>query len=280
MPIHDQSYRHWEGTFKSHSFRWWVITREGLRIILRRKVFLIFIMAPPIIQFLIFGAIVYGVNVYGSLFNLNIVNPKFFFDFLMRQTFFLVLICIFGGSGLLANDLKNNALQLYFSKPLTRIDYLVGKFTIIMVLMAFLTLVPGIILFAENSVISEGSTFFKENYWLLGSIVLQSFILMVPTGLLILALSSVTKNSRYTAISFIAILMGTPIFSQILRHALRIKSAVFISYWENINILGKRLFRLSKSPDNWYWAIFIILGIIGVCIWTMYRKINGVEIVK
>ena len=280
MPIHDQSYRHWEGMLKSHSFRWWVITREGLRIILRRKVFLIFIMAPPIIQFLIFGAIVYGVNVYGSLFNLDIVNPKFFLDFLMRQTFFIVLICIFGGSGLLANDLKNNALQLYFSKPLTRIDYLVGKFAIIMVLMAFLTLVPGIILFAENSVISDGSTFIKENYWLLGSIVLHSFILMVPTGLLILALSSVTKNSRYTAISFIAILMGTPIFSEILRHALKIKSAVFISYWSNMDILGKRLFRISKDPANWYWAIPIILGIIGVCIWTMYRKINGVEIVK
>jgi len=280
MPIHDQSYRHWEGMFKSHSFRWWVITREGLRIILRRKVFLIFIMAPPIIQFLIFGVIIYGVNVYGSLFNLDIVNPKFFLDFLMRQTFFIVLICIFGGSGLLANDLKNNALQLYFSKPLTRIDYLVGKFAIIMVLMAFLTVIPGIILFAENSVISDGSTFFRENYWLLGSIVLQSFILMIPTALLILALSSVTKNSRYTAISFIAILIGTPIFSEILKNGLKIKSAVFISYWENINILGKRLFRLSKIPANWYWAIPIILGIIGVCIWTMYRKINGVEIVK
>ncbi|MFC1717433.1 ABC-2 transporter permease, partial [Candidatus Poribacteria bacterium] len=185
MPIHDQSYRHWEGTFKSHSFRWWVITREGLRIILRRKMFLIFIMAPPIIQFFIYGAIVYGVNVYGSLFNLNIVNAKFFFDFLLlRQTFFIVLICIFGGSGLMANDLRNNALQLYFSKPLTRLDYLVGKFAIIIVLMAFLTTIPGIILFVENAVISEGTTFIRENYWMLGSIVLYSFIIIIPTGLL------------------------------------------------------------------------------------------------
>ena len=280
MPIHDQSYRHWEGTFRPHTFRWWVITREGLRIILRRKIFLIFIMAPPIIQFLIYGAIVYGVNVYGSLFNLDIVNAKFFFDFLMRQTFSIALICIFGGSGLIANDLKNNALQLYFSKPLTRLDYLVGKFAIIMVLMAFLTTVPGILLFMENSVISEGTTFIRENNWVLGSIVLHSFIITIPTGLLILALSSVTRNDRYTAISFIAILLGTLAFSEILENALKLKPAVFVSYWSNINMLGKRLFRLPDHPDSWYWAVPVILGIAGVCIWTMYRKINGVEIVK
>lgn len=280
MPIHDQSYRHWEGTFKSHTFRWWIITREGLRIILRRKLFIIFIMAPPIIQFFVFGAIIYGVNVYGSLFNLNIVNAEFFFKFLNRQIFFIVLICIFGGSGLMANDLKNNALQLYFSKPLTRLDYLLGKFAIIIVLMAFLTTVPGVILFMENAVISEGTTFIRGNYWLLGSIILYSFIIIIPTGLLVLALSSVTRNSRYSAISFVAILIVTPAFSEILENAVKIKSAVFVSYWSNMRILGERLFDLPSKYANWYWAVVIILGIVGVCMWTMYRRVNGIEIVK
>jgi hypothetical protein len=44
MPIHDQSYRHWEGELKSHSFRWWVIAYEGLKVILRRKLFIILIL--------------------------------------------------------------------------------------------------------------------------------------------------------------------------------------------------------------------------------------------
>ena len=280
MPIHDQSYRHWEGSFKSHTFRWWVITREGLRIILRRKVFLIFIMAPPAIMFFVHGAIVYGINVYGKLFNLDIVNAKFFFEFLMRQTFFISLICIFGGSGLIANDLKNNALQLYFSKSLTRLDYLTGKFAIIMILMAFLTIVPGIVLFLENAVISEGAVFIKGNYWILGSIIVCSLLFIVPTSFLILALSAVTRSSRYTAISFIAILIGTPIFSEILKEALDLKSAVFISYWENIYIIGRRLFGLSGGPDNWYWALPVVLGIIGICVGIMIRKVKGVEIVK
>ena len=276
MPIHDQSYRHWEGTFKSHSFRWWVITKAGLRIILQRKLFLLLVMAPSAINFIGSGAAIYLMQ---AIFKVP-VNEMFFLGFFGRQGFFIILICVFGGSGLIANDLKNNSLQLYFSKPLTRLDYLVGKSAIVMILMAFLTVVPGVILFLERTLLPNGMDFLKDNYWMLGSIVLYSFILTLPTGLLILALSSITRNSRYAAISFIAILVGTPILSEMLRAVSKSESAIFISYVRNMVILGQRLFGLSRRPDNWYWSIFIILGIVGVCIWTMHRKVKGVEIVK
>jgi len=280
MPIHDQSYRHWEGEFRSHVFRWWVVTREGLRIILRQKLFLLFILGPPAVHSFVTGAIIYGVNIYGTFVkNLDMINAKFFFDFFIRQVFFVTPICVFGGSGLIANDLKSNALQLYLSKPLTRVDYLVGKLAIIMVLMGFLMVVPGILLFIENAVLSEGVTFLKEEYWILGSIILYSLILTLPTGLLILALSAVAKSSRYAAIIFIAILTGTPIFSEMLKGILELRWAAFVSYWSNLDILGKRLFGLSSSY-SWYWPMFIILGIIGLCVWIMYRRVKGVEIVK
>jgi len=353
MPIHDHSYRHWEGELKSHTFRWWVITREGLRIILRRKLFLIFILAPPAISYLVHGVMIYFANVSKDIVGTKIisVDPKFFFDFLTRQTFYVVIICVFGGSSLIANDLKNNALQLYFSKSLTRRDYLLGKFAIIMVLMAFVTLLPGILLFAQNVLLSRGPqiefmadlksesdlengkiseelrqgfrrsrlnisdsatvttdkagkkwlitdnkrifsirkkddrlniydiTDFKKEYWLFGSIILYSLILILPTGFLILALSSITRNNRYAAISFAAILIGTPIFSEILNKLLKINWAVFASYWSNMEILGKRVFGLS-AQHVWYWPVVILLGIIGASSWIMNRKVKGIEIVK
>lgn len=279
MPIHDQSYRHWEGALKSRTFRWWTITREGLRIILKRKLFIL-IMALAGIQIFVYGGIVYGVNTYGLMFKLNVINPKFFFDFTMRQNFFIALICIFAGSGLIANDLRNNALQLYLSKPLTRIDYLIGKIMIVLILLGFITLAPGILLFIENAILSQDLTFIKEEYWIIGAIIAFSLILIIPTGLLILALSSITKNSRYTAISFIAILMGTPIFSGLVVTILKLRWAILISYWTNLEILGRKLFKLSGNPDYWYWSIFIVFATIILCIWIIQRKVKGVDIVK
>lgn len=279
MPIHDHSYRHWEGELKPHTFRWWVITREGLRIILRRKLFLIFILAPAAISYLVHGVIIYVATVYSAIPIKLDIDAKFFLDFFNRQTFYVAMICVFGGSGLIANDLKNKALQLYFSKSLTRRDYLVGKFAIIMALMGFVTLAPGILLFIENAVLSKDLTFLKEEYWVFGSIVLYFLVLALTTGFLILGLSSATKNNRYAAISFAAILIGTPVFSQVLSEGFRLKWAVFASYWSNMEILGKGVFGLP-SEHGWYWSALIFLSIIGVCTWIMHRKVKGIEIVK
>ena len=279
MPIHNQSYSHWDGTLKSHRFRWWVITREGLRIVLRRKLFVLFVLAPSIIQFLVYGAIIYGVNIYGHLFNVDIVNPKFFFGFFTRQSFFIVLICVFGGSGLIANDMKNNALQLYFSKPLTRADYLVGKFAIVLLLMSLITLIPGILLFVENVLLSGNMTFLREKYWLLGSITLYSLLLMIPAAFLILALSSATRNSRYAAVGFAAVLVGTPILGETLRGMFDLKKAVYISYSANLEILGRPLFGLPNN-HSWLWSMCILLCIIGACLYVMSRKVREVSVVK
>jgi len=279
MPIHDQSYRHWEGKLKSHSFRWWTITYENLKVVLRRKLFIILILVPAVIQFFVFGGLIYGVNTYGFFSNLSLITPEFFFRFCFQQTFFILLICVFGGSGLISNDLKSNALQLYLSKPLTRLDYAVGKIATIFIMLECITLVPGILLFLEHSVLSQDTTFIREQYWIIGSIFLYSLILSVPITFLTLALSSITKNNRFAAIILITIVFGTTVLNGMLWVIFRARWTNFISYWNNIEMLGRELFGISKSPTDWQWATPIILILTLVCVWIMYRKIKGIEIV-
>jgi len=279
MPIHDLSYRHWEGKLKSHSFRWWAIAYENLKVVLRRKLFIILILVPAVIQFFVFGGLIYGVNTYGFFSNLSLITPEFFFRFCFQQTFFILLICVFGGSGLISNDLKSNALQLYLSKPLTRLDYAVGKIATIFIMLECITLVPGILLFLEHSVLSQDTTFIREQYWIIGSIFLYSLILSVPITFLTLALSSITKNNRFAAIILITIVFGTTVLNGMLWVIFRARWTHFISYWNNIEMLGRELFGISKSPTDWQWATPIILILTLVCVWIMYRKIKGIEIV-
>ncbi len=37
MPIYDQSYKRWEGQSKSHAFRWWVVTKYGIKTAFKKK---------------------------------------------------------------------------------------------------------------------------------------------------------------------------------------------------------------------------------------------------
>ena len=117
MPIHDLSYRHWSGEWTSHPYRWWVITRQGIRILSQKKLF-ITLLILSLLPFLVRTVMLYVSNVVSKLPFLSI-DPKFFEDFLTQQMFFTFLIAIYAGAGLIANDLKVNALQIYFSKLIT-----------------------------------------------------------------------------------------------------------------------------------------------------------------
>src|SRR5919201_3649108 len=114
MPIYDLSYRHWSGEWTSHPYRWWVITRQGINLLGRKTRFLA-LMILSSFPFFVRCVMLYLSTVLGR-FPLLTIDAKFFEDFLNQQRFFALIIAIYAGAGLIANDLKTNALQIYFSK--------------------------------------------------------------------------------------------------------------------------------------------------------------------
>ena len=182
MPIHTQNYRHWEGTLKTHShMRWWIIAKAELKLLAQRKFVRLIVAIPPLIYIFVHAILIYIVNqVPGVEFSFR-VDSDFFQKFLFRitpipSTFLVALIAIFGGSGLIANDLKNKVLSLYLSKPISWIDYLIGKFAVIGILLGCLTLIPGLLLFLEHLLLT-GTSFLKENYWIPLSIIAYSVLI-------------------------------------------------------------------------------------------------------
>ena len=192
----------------------------------------------------------------------------------------IALIAIFGGSGLIATDLKNNALSLYLSKPLSWIDYLIGKFAVIGILLGSLTLVPGLLLFLEQALLADGS-FLKENYWLPFSIIAYSVLLILSASLLMLLFSSLTSNPRYATIGFCAIWFGSPVIQQLLRLITRTSKTAVVSIWANYDILGSVLFDSSHNHAvHWVWSLLTVLALITLCLFVLHRRIRAVEIVK
>ena len=63
----------------------------------------------------------------------------------------LVVVLAFAGAGLIADDLKHSALQLYFARPLGKKDYLIGKMAVVAFFVLILTAVPGISFSSSSS---------------------------------------------------------------------------------------------------------------------------------
>src|SRR3974390_1791807 len=118
MPIHDQSYRHYGGGKSVAGRAWAVIGIAGIRNFLRRRAFIgwmLFALLP------FFGR---AIQFWGAAYmpQLGALAPTAatFREFLGQQDFFVFVITVWVGAGLIANDRRANALQIYLSKPLMR----------------------------------------------------------------------------------------------------------------------------------------------------------------
>ena len=288
MPIHTQDYRHWEGTLKPHNYtRWWIIAKAELKLLAQRKIIRLIVAIPPVIYIIVHAILIYISNQVPDALLWFEVDAEFFQQFLFRNpstgppsSFLIALIAIFGGSGLIATDLKNNVLSLYLSKPLSWIDYLIGKFAVIGILIGCLTLVPGLLLFLEHALLTD-TTFLKENYWVPLSIIIYSVVITVSAGLLMLLFSSLTSNPRYATIGFCAVWFGSPVIYEILKAITRTSRMAIVSIWANYDILGSALFNASHDHVvHWVWALLVLLALIVLCLFVLHRRIRAVEIIK
>ncbi len=286
MPIHTQNYRHWEGTLKTQSYtRWWIIAKAELKLLAQRKNVRLIVAVPPLMYIFAHAILIYISHMPGVGLTFIRIDSEFFQKFLFRiypfpSTFIVALVAVFGGSGLIATDLKNNVLSLYLSKPISWIDYLMGKFAAIGILLACLTLVPGLLLFLEQALLA-GTAFLKDNYWVPFSIIVYSVVIILSTGLLILLFSSLTTNSRYAIIGFSAVWFGSIVVYEVLKEIARTSKLALVSIWANYDILGTALF--GGSPDynvHWLWALLVQIGLVVFYLFVLRHRIRAVEIIK
>ncbi len=280
MPIHDLSYRHWKGEWTSHPYRWWVITRQGIQLLMKRRRFLV-LMILSAIPFVVRGAMIYFSTVAGNSVPFLKINAKFFEDFISQQMFFAFFIAIFAGAGLIANDLRASALQIYFSKPITRRDYLIGKLGVLVWFLSLPTLVPGLILFLLAVLFAPDTAFLQQYYWVPLSITAYALVMVMTFALIILMLSSLTRSSRFAGINFAAVFFFSQILYGILSGILRSKRVAWVSLGNNIEQIGDLIFRLDPRYPSAAWiSIAVIFAIITGGAWVVHRRVQAVEVIR
>jgi len=107
---------------------------------------------------------------------------------------------------LVAQDVRTRAFMLYFSRPLTRIEYVVGKMAVLWGYLALITTLPALFLYVLGVFLSPPDVPVVWHTWDLPlRILAASAVLMIPTTALALALSSLTSEIRYATFAWFAI---------------------------------------------------------------------------
>ncbi|AMV36499.1 ABC transporter permease [Planctomyces sp. SH-PL62] len=229
MPILDQGYQHWDGKLGGHAFRWLAITRQGVKAQFKNR-WLISTLVGALAPALVLA----GFLILWGLFEQksSILTPFLFLfqglpeeirdgprafrttfwtlaytQFFQVQLFFTFLLVMMVGPDLISQDLRFNALPLYLSRPLRRIDYFLGKFGVIAVFLLAVMLIPAVLAYLIGLAFSLDTAILRDTWRVLAASVAFSLVVTVSTGLLMLAFSSLSRHSRFVTAMWLGVWM-------------------------------------------------------------------------
>lgn len=278
MPIHDQGYRRFGGAREGRGRAWLVIARAGVRMLLERRLFLALLLFAWV-RFLYEVVRVYlSTNV--SQLSIIATTPQTFREFLEFQGIWVFFVTIYAGAGLIAGDRRANALQIYLSKPLTRLEYIAGKAAILAVFLLGITWLPALLLLAVQTMLAGSFAFVRANAFLFPAITVYSFLQVALATFAMLALSSLSKSARFVGIMYAGVIFFTDAVFGMLKFVVRAGSASVVSPSQSLAQLGDAIFRVPPRHDTpLAVSLLVVVAVLVVSAVVLARRVRAVEVV-
>jgi ABC-2 type transport system permease protein len=310
MAVYEHGYRPYAGRLTPEWSRFLVLPRYALRDVFKSKIF-VALFAACFIYPLVASIIVYLHHNVNALSLLRIPDPRglipinasFFEFFVSFQGSLAFLLAVISGPPLISRDLSNNAIPLYLSRPFSRAEYVLGKASVLVVLLSLVTWVPGLLIFAFQSYL-EGVGWLWSNLWVAGAIFAASMVWIVLLTLLALSVSALLRWRVVASGALLGIFFLPSAFGALVNELLLTRVGHLISPGALVNNIWKGLFgsfvrqtghvrgtRTDMFRDREFidrvllepplWASWLVLALVCLfCVWLLSRKVRAYEVVK
>jgi len=305
MAVLERSYKQYQGALSPEWSRFLIIPRHAFRDVFRSKLFTAF-FALSFVWPLICAILIYLHHNAEALaiMRLNVVdvlpiNGFFFQTFVEVQGTIGFFLAMLVGPQQVSRDLSNNALPLYLCRPFSRSEYVVGKMSIVIILLSTITWAPGLILFLLQSYL-EGWSWFADNIWIASAIFLGSLVWILLLALITQAISAWVKWRVASRAALLGLFFIPSIFAAIVNQMLGTRWGNLLSLSQLISTVWAGLFgtfvrqvgqvqenrsggiiRDALMTDPPLWASWVVLFLIcALCLWLLSRKVKAYEVVK
>jgi hypothetical protein len=279
-PVHDQSYRRYQGSRAPVGRAWTVILRAGLRALIGRRIFVGLILLSWL-PFLVRSVQIYVVETYPQTGQFLAVDMGLFMRFIELQGLFAFFVTIYAGSGLIAADRRARALQIYLAKPLLRMEYIGGKLAILTVFLALVTLVPGLLLVVMQIVLSGSLEFISTNPAVVPAVVLASALRIIVPAFTMVALSSLSTSARYVAVLYTGVVFFSEAVYGILQTVTGSSRVAWVSLMGNFEVVTDAIFQQTPRYETPVLVSALVLAaLVAVSMSVLNRQVRGVEIVS
>jgi ABC-type transport system involved in multi-copper enzyme maturation permease subunit len=297
MPIHERSYRHWEGKRRGRLSRSLTIARSGVTLALKKRGLVALVLlgitpaflfgvllyaAPKVDEFMRLAShLLWGIDwtgLLGKTPTLAAIWQLLFSKFLIVQLIPVAIVVAYVGPELISHDLRMRALQIYFSRPLTRADYLLGKLMVIGVFVAMLTLVPGVLLYIVGVVLERSIHIVGETYTVLLGVVGAYVLITLVAGAVMLACSSLSRRSGYVAIAWAMLIILGDVAHGLVAGAMAQKWSHLLSLRANVAQVLTRLFDAPPQYKfDWAASLFVLAAVFLAAALVLFKRLRSLE---
>src|SRR5262245_47818271 len=306
MAVHRRGYHQYDGPRTPERWRLWILARYAFKRVFGLSLLVIFYVLC-FVPTLVASSAVYlshHLDLLASLTGerfpdaeLLPVNAEFFLFLMTFQASLSVFVTALVGPGLVSPDLTNNALPLFFSRPFSRVEYVLGKFSVLFVLLALVTGVPMLFIFLLKSTLA-GWSWFVDNIHLAFAILLGSAVWVTLLSLVALASSAWLRWRPAAAAMLFALLFFPTGFGQAANEIMRtgwgslLNAIVLIgTVWNSLFFIGEPeryeqaaralnpMGRVAPPIPAWSaWAVVAAVCIVSLLM--INRKIRAHEVVR
>jgi ABC-2 type transport system permease protein len=214
--IADLTYRRYEGSLGSTRSRWKVVAKATMRGAFRKRSMWV-LCVISMWYYLAMSAVLYffqsqaaGAAAAGTpgggqaqkmvetIFSTLVWKDQFLHGIGFGNLFYFIIALIIG-SGVIANDFRSNALLVYLSKPLSKTDYLVGKWMGVFIPMLIAIAIPHLLFFLYGALSFADRGFLSNDPWMIFKILLIIILSAAFYASLIVGVSSMFRSGRLAA---------------------------------------------------------------------------------
>lgn len=306
MAVYEQTYKPYKGTLTPEWSRFLIIPRHTLRGVFNSKLFTAFYVIC-FLPLLVEAVLIY---LHHNITALTIMNatPRqlipidafFFQTFVGIQAGFAFFVALLVGPPLVSRDLRNNALPLYLCRPFSRTEYVMGKMSVLLILLSWITWVPQLLMFLLQSYL-EGFAWFRSNLWIASAIVIGGLVWILLLALLSQTVSALLKWRIVASGAMLGLVFIPSVFAGIVNFIFQTRWANIISLFALMSNITQGLFgtfdrvsgriQITDFNDNVIrevlllepplWACWAVLFLFcAVCLAILHWKVKAYEVVR
>ncbi|MHC4974403.1 MAG: ABC transporter permease [Planctomycetota bacterium] len=227
MPVDEASYRAWQGSARATGWVVFAIAGTMIRRLMRWRLVRYITWIGPLgacfISAVLFGLVREGktnlpvvIAMQRSGMSFDDLLPLLNLEFQRAIAFWTVLLAALVGGPLIAEDRRAHALPLYFSRPLSHLDYVLGKFLAFAFFLSLLVLAPPICMYLIDVGFSETDGALLDRFPVLLWSLVPGLVRIAVLGSIALGISSLARKTNYAALLFLGIMMVVGIMGELL----------------------------------------------------------------